>query len=534
MFRNFKILLQLSFLKKKEFIHSFKKSDFWVRAVTVVFIIYLIVNSITTSGFVVQFVKSNFDPGSQNFIPVFNIIVFLLFVSNLIAIIFLGTAKYDQSSIKTLLRYPITLKQIIFFRTLSVSAELLNIMFIPFYIAAYFIVGNTFDFTSIILFLFILLLFLFCFNSIIEFLRNFTAAIISLKKYKFLFWFFSFALTLVIVLIIPKISFYFSNEQSIKKLSDILFYFPTGIFTKSIFALSGQSDVFQIFRYALYLFLFGFSLSGINLYLVKFYKTRDFGKTWKKKKLKEPVIPKLLNKTSLGPFEKKNIFYLYRSPRALLNILVFIMYEILLAYFVTVRLHDKSALNIYVAVSFIVLFQSLIILGYAGNFFAFDYSGIINYFFRPLKTERLIKSKILILNILVIFNSLVFIYFAFLFRINIYDVLLQINALIFVYFVSLFVAILLSLFFPKTVGFYAMMGMNAPFMAVLISMIISMGFWGLDYLLLAKINSIRVELTIIFFVFLLNLSLVYYKKSIFGFFDKILINQKEKIIDKLI
>lgn len=532
-FRNFKILLQLSSLKKKEFIHSFKKSDFWVKAVTVVFIVYFAVNSITASSFIAQFVKNNFKLTSQNFTPVFNVVLFVIFLFNIIAIIFLGTAKYDQSNIKTLLRYPIALKQIIFFRTLSVSAEIINILFVPFYIAAYFIAGNAFDYSSVILFLFILLLFLFCVNSIIEFLRNLAAAIISPKRFKFLFWSFSFVLTLVIVLIISKIPYFFSNEQSIKKLSDILFYFPTGIFTKSIFALGGQSNISQILVYALYLILFSVILFVINLALVKFYKNRDFGKAKKEKKLKEPVIPKLLNKTSLDPFAKKNVFYFYRSPRGLLNILIFIIYEIWFVFLVTARIQVKSSHHSYIVICFTILFESALLFAYAGNFFAFDYSGVINYFFRPLKTENLIKSKILLPNILVIFNGLVFIYFVFLLRMNIYDVLLQINILIFVYFVSLFVAVLLSFYFPKEVGFYAIMGMNAPFFAVLISIIISMGFWGLDYLLLAKINSVRIELIIAFVTFLFNITFLYYKKSSYVFFDKVLINQKEKIIDKL-
>ena len=534
MIRNIKILLQLSFLKKKEFIHAFKKSDFWVRVVTVAFFIYFAINSITTSGFLIQFIKNNFDRGSQNFIPVFNIILFVLFLCNLIAIIFLGTAKYDQSSLKTLLRYPVTLKQIIFFRTLSVSAELLNIIFIPFYIAAYFIAGNHFYFAGIMLFLFILLLFLLSINSIIEFLRNFTAAIISLRKFKFLFWLFSFLLTLAIVLIIPKIPAFIANAQNIKEISGVLFYLPTGIFAKAVVALNSQNNTVQIIVYILYLILFSAALFVINFLLVKFYKNRDFGKAKKEKKIKKPVIPALLNKTGVGPFEKKNLIYLYRSPRALLNVLAIIGYEVLLAYFVSVHLNDKASPNIYIALSFTVLFQSLIILAYAGNFFSFDYTGIINYFFRPLKTEKLIKSKLLIVNILVFFNMLVFIYFTLVLKINRYDFLLQANFLVLTYFIPMFFAVLLSFYFPKTVGFYAMMGTNASLATVLISMIISFGFWGLDYLLLAKITNTTVVLAITFCIFIVNILAAYYKNYAIEIFDKVLNKQKEKIIDKIV
>ncbi len=495
--------------------------------------VYFTVNSITAGTFVTQFIKANFDLASQNFIPVLNIVLFVLFSVNIILIIFLGTARYDQSAIKILLRYPISLKQIIFFRTLAVSAEVINILFLPLYIAAYFIAGNSFNFTSVTLFLFILMSFLFCINSIIESLRNLTSAIISLNKFKFFFWSFSAFLMTAFVLMLSKIPAFFSDEQSIKKFSEILFCLPTGIFTESLFALKEQINISQIFFYVLYLILFSTILYAINLALVKFYKNRDFGKKETKKKFKIPVISKLLGKTSLGPFAKKNIYYFYRSPRRLINILAIIGYEIWLMFIVTVKIQTKGSHDSHIISCLTILFESGLIFANAGNFFAFDYSGIINYFFRPLKTENLIKSKILITNLLVMFNGLVFIYFVFLLRINIYDVLLQINILVFVYFVSLFVAVLLSFYFPKEVGFYAIMGMNAPFPAVLISILISLGFWGADYFLLAKINSVRNELIITFVTFLFNIAFLYYRKSSYVFFDKILINRKENIIDKL-
>lgn len=534
MIQNFKILRLLSSLKKKEFIYFFKKNDFWFRLVTVLFIIYFVVNSILSSSFIVQFVKNNFSLNSVNFIPVFNIVLFFIFLVNIVAIIFVGTSNYDQSSVKTLLRYPITVKQIIFSRTVSVSSEWVNIIFLPLYFSAYFITGNSFNLTGIIFFLFILLLFLFCINSIIEFLRNFTTAVLLLNKFKSLFWVLFFALFLLIILSIPKIPPYLSNENSVKRISEVLFYLPTGVFTKAVIALNGQNNTLQIVVYFLYLILFSVALFAINLFLAKFYKNCNYGKTRKEKKIKKPAIPSLLSKTTLGSFEKKNLIYLYRSPRALLNVLVFIIYEVLLTYFVTVHLNDVNTPNINVVISFTVLFQSAMVLTYAGNFFSFDYSGIINYFFRPLETKYLIKSKILILNILVIFNMMIFIYFTFLLKINKYDFLLQANFLVLTYFISIFVAVLLSLNFPKTVGFYALMGANAPIITVIISIIISFGFWGLNYVLLAKITNIAVILTIILCVFVVNLLAVYFKNDVVDIFNKVLIKQKEKIIDKIV
>jgi len=121
-----KILRLLLSLKKKELFYSFKKQEFWIRVVTAILVLYVVANSISTSSFLIDFIKSNFNSSSKNFKPIFNIILFALFLSNIIAIIFLGTANYNQSFIKTLFRYPITLKQIIFFRTVSVSSDIDN------------------------------------------------------------------------------------------------------------------------------------------------------------------------------------------------------------------------------------------------------------------------------------------------------------------------------------------------------------------------------------------------------------------------
>lgn len=526
-----KILFLLSSLKKKEFFYSFKKRDFWIRVVTAIAVVYLVLNSISSSSFLVQFIKDNFHLSSTNFIPIFNIVLFFVFLCNIAAIIFLGTANYDQSFIKIFLRFPISLKQIIFFRTISVSSELVNIIFLPLYISAYFIAGNSINFTGVLVFLLVLLLFLLCLNSLIEFLRNITSAIISLKKYKNIFWFLTFVFTLFIIVIIPKIFTYFTNQESIKKISDVLFYFPTGVFTKSLFSLNGNITVSQLYLYIFYFVLLGVMLFAANLLLVKFYKNRDFGKVNVKSKLTRPKVSNFIHKIKLGAFEEKNLIYLFRGPRPLLNAFGFIFIEIYLVYFATAKVNDGTIKNIYVLFSIIIYLQSLIIIANAANFFAYDYSGIINYFFRPLKIRSFINSKILIVNIFTIINTLSLIYLGLLLKLNAIDIVLQFDLLFFTYLVFLIIAIIISFYFPKVVGFYSIMGMNMSILSVIIGIIFAMAFWGLDYLLLTGIKFITTKLVIIFLIFLINLTIINFKEKIFALFNKILIKQKEKIID---
>jgi len=272
-------------------------------------------------------------------------------------------------------------------------------------------------------------------------------------------------------------------------------------------------------------------LFAANLLLVKFYKNRDFGKVNVKSKLTRPKVSNFIHKIKLGAFEEKNLIYLFRGPRPLLNAFGFIFIEIYLVYFATAKVNDGTIKYIYVLFSIIIYLQSLIIIANAANFFAYDYSGIINYFFRPLKIRTFINSKILIVNIFTIINALSLIYLGLLLKLNAIDIVLQFDLLFFTYLVFLIIAIIISFYFPKVVGFYSIMGMNMSILSVIIGIIFAMAFWGLDYLLLTGIKFITTKLVIIFLIFLINLTIINIKEKIFALFNKILIKQKEKIIN---
>ncbi len=331
--------------------------------------------------------------------------------------------------------------------------------------------------------------------------------------------------------LIIQIPSYFINEENIKNFNKILFYFPTGIFAKTIFLLTGKMNIYQLLVNILYFLIISMFLFYTNLFIVKFNKNRDFGKSVSNQKLKKTLPTRFFGISKLSPFSIKTIIYYLRNPRRLFNTVGFLLYEIWTVYFISVKLSSFSSKDTYIGLSFIVLFQSLVIIVNNANFFSYDYSAIINYFFRPLKINTLINSKTLVINFFVMINAILLIYFAFLFKLNFFEIFFQINFLVTEYFIIMLTSILTSFYLPKVIEFYSIWGMNYPILTGIIGFILVFAFIGLNYTLLSIITSLIGEIIIILILLIINFVIVFSKDKIFFLINKLLIKQKEKIID---
>lgn len=140
-----KIIFALVALKKKLLFNSFKRLDNWVKIVSIILIVYVVVNSIGSSSFLAQFVKSEFKSSSPYLYQVSNIILFLLFTANILVVLLAGSSKFSDVIFTKLFYYPLTIKKVVIFEVLSCTGELFNLIFIPFYFAAYFVFVNTFS-----------------------------------------------------------------------------------------------------------------------------------------------------------------------------------------------------------------------------------------------------------------------------------------------------------------------------------------------------------------------------------------------------
>lgn len=528
-----KIIYVLISIKKKLLLYSFKKLDNWIRVVTIVLVALLFFNSIQSSSFIVQFIKTQFNANSTYFYPLFNILLFVFFISNILSTYFLSGSKFSQILFKTLLHYPISFKKIILYEIISGLGEIFNLLFIPFYIAAYFIAGNSFSLINFVPFIFILILFLFCISSIIALIKSISSLLVSLKKFKIIISFLAIVATVVILLIIKELPLLVLSKENIIQLNNYFNFSPSEILANYIFAIKSGSNFGNFIITFSYFFIVNILLFSINIKLLKRLKKNYYFPKVLSISNNKFSISTLIERLVKNPITKKDTIYFFRSPRGLINQALFIWtYLSLLYLFLTQSMSSTElAQGLILIQTLFFIFHTIIIIKYGGNIFGYDYRGVINYFIRPITYTTLLRSKNNYYNYLLLINFLFTSIYLFILGIHITDYVFYISFLTITFFVLRIGSSFLSIYFPKRIDFYKLGGFNISFVTTFVALFLLLVLGGLSNLLFSM-TSLSHKIFLIFIFMFLGLLTYYFRNKITHSLCKILLNQKERIISE--
>ncbi len=419
----------------------------------------------------VQVVKMKFPYNNSYFYPILNIIVFILFIFNILTVFFLGGGSQNQNLFQTLLHYPIRFNKIVLNDVIAGMGEIINILFIPLYLVAYFIIVRNYSWTAILSVLFILLLNLLLISNIIYLLKSALSLFTASKRYKKYMPIMVVLITVLILIALKNISSYLSVKENILYLSNLISIFPSGFYAKYLQRLNSESHLLYYSFILLYYGILNFLLLRLNIFTANKMKRRNFGISTSVNNLKSFSLLKHVSRLNISPFIKKDIIYSLRSPRILLNYIIAIPYMI---YLLIYALHVYKELDLF---SIILLFEFAFIIGFAGNAFQFEGKGIINYFFRPLIPNNCIRSKQFIANSYTNCFLLFYTILLIIIEINFADILFSLGLLVLNYYFFINVGISLTIYFPKKVNFWSYWGSGISLISIFLAFLFMLIFW---------------------------------------------------------
>lgn len=533
MIEELKSIYSLVKLNNIIFKNTLVKTDNRFKIIALVLIVFLLLNSIQSSPLLVQYAKDWFNKDSVLFRPLFNIILFIVFIANILTTFYLNSSNCSHNLFKTLLHYPIKFSSIIFYIIISGIGDFINLLFFPLYVAAILILNTAFGWISLLILLVILFLFLFSISNIIYLVNNIFVLISSTKHSKKIILLSSLLFILISIVIIETLPHYLQNFNNIISTGKYLEIFPTGVFIS--FILNTRSDIViaNIFSTLVYFITLNVLLFTLNYQIAKYFRNRSYGKSIITIDLKRSLLTKYLLIIPVNPFSKKDLAYTLRSLRTMpVHLIIAIVIPILI-YAFGYTIQDK-ALNYYDLknlLSFSFLFISLLVVSFAGNIYAFDGKAVINYFFRPISGSSSIKSKTLIANIYVaaiIFINLILFLIS---RTEISYIIFCELILYMSYLLLMFFALYLSIFFPKDVLFNSMNGFLTPLVTLFIFMITAI----IILFVLQSTFAIYVhsdsKLLMSFLLGLIISSFLNFKKKIYIILGNLLSKRKENIIN---
>ncbi|MHB1687143.1 MAG: hypothetical protein ACYCVH_07200 [Ignavibacteriaceae bacterium] len=480
----------------------------------------------------VQYIKDNFNKDSVLFRPLFSLILFIIFISNIFTTFFLSGTNYSQNLFKTLLLYPVRFNRIIFYEIISGMGDFINLLFLPFYAAAIFIPDRLSGWSNIITFLTTLLLFLLSVSSIIYLLKNLFALISSSKHSRKLLYFLSILFGIIFIVIIHRLPLFLKDANNLTSAEKFLGLFPTGIYSNFILNAESSLISYNFLSTLSYFLALNIILFALNYRIAKFIRNKSYITIFHKNSLKKSLLTRLFLSVPVNPFSKKDIVYTLRSLRTMFfHLMIAVFVPILIfAYMKNTLDKEQNFNNIINQFSFSILFNFSIGLNFAGNIFAFEGNAIINYFFRPISYASIIKSKTFIPNyyivIILLTNLILLLILCTEFSIIIfYELLIFLN-----YFLLLLLALPLSIYFPKEVNFNAMNSFLTSLVSLFIFLILAFILWFIFQTTLAFYIHSNYKFLIFLILCFMIVPFLYYKEKIFSRLGRLLLKRKEKII----
>lgn len=529
--KSIKVIYYLLKLKWNLFWNSVKRIKTWINVISLIFVLILLFNSIQSSSFIVETFRTQFPTDNKYFNSLFNVILFFVFISNIFAAFFFGNLSNSLTSISTLARYPISLNKIVFYHIITGFGEIFNILFIPIYIAAYFVAGNKFFSTNFLFFIILLLFLIFFINNVFQILRNIASFLVSFNKFQWIIPPFIVIFIIITVELFPRLPSFLLTKDNIIRFSDFLTIFPSSVFFDFIKNTAIRFSLSNFVLNLAYFVIINYLILIINIYFTKKLYSINYGKIssqmWRNKRF----LFNFISIININPIIKKNIIYFLRSPKMLVNIIFLLVGCLSIVIPVLLRksnYNEFSEILISLKIMFLS-FQTIIILILGGNIFGQEYNGIINYFIRPILPQNILTAKMIIPFILAIFNLFFSTIVLIFLNEKLVDYLLYISILFSSSMIFIFIGTFLSIHFPKSIPYYQINGLNTSLVTMFLSFLLLLLFAGIQ-IVLFSITDYLTKSIIIITLFIVGIIIIYYAKKILFKLSKILIYQKEKII----
>lgn len=526
-----KILYSLVRINKNVLFNSLKKIDDWIKVLSIALLIYLLIKTITSASMFSLLLKFQLTPDNKYFFHVLNVLLFILLIANIFASFYFSASNHSNKVSLKLQYYPVGELTAVVIGIVIGMIDLFNLIFIPIYTAILFTMGNFNSAGEIIFSIIILLLFILSVNGIIYLLNNLYPLLISSGKMKKIFNYVTIFLIFFLFLSLRQLTIFLNNSENIIIISNLCTYFPSGIFAKYILSGSKYFSVANTITALIYFLVFDILVVALNIFIHKKLKKRRLFQNNTALKPKVFSIPSIIEKYVSNPIIKKDLIYVYRSTRELVNFGMIILFYFYFAYFIFIKgvSSFKIQHNLVMAQSMFLFFQVLFTLKFYSNFFGYDYSGVINYYCKPIGSEFVIKSKTNSYSHLIWFNIIFASIFLFILKIKGVEFLLFINLMLFVFLISKFLGAVLSVYFPKSINFNGLTGANFSFFTILSIMIFSFTILWIGHLLFGQMNDLY---KIIFTLVLLGTNgiIIWSDKKLIVLISVLFRKQKGKII----
>lgn len=508
-------------IKRKILFNSFKKSDSVATLLTVFLLAIVAYYSIVSSGVFAAVLKQLLHRGSDFFVPAVSLVLFLIFVINILAPLFLGGIQDKKNILNVLLHFPFTLPKIVFFEILSGMGDLLVVCFLPLYVAVFWLVTPVFQWAGFALLLPGLVLFWFMISNLVVLLKTSVNLLLSNRTLKRIL-FFLYSLILFAIMLSPELPF---SEKLMQKstlllMSPILAVTPSGIFLSYLQSFATSTPVIHWALTFLSLSVLNVLILAGNLLLATYWRGRRLNLSGASPTARRrSILKRVFNSIRMPPFLKKDIIYIMRSPRMMVNFLL----PFLWIFFYWRHPQSKEI----VPLSMLLFFSMIGI--YASNMFSIEFSGIVNYFMRPVTAPQTLKNKAQVFSIMALFAI-----FVLLSKL----ILLDVKYLVFVaalfmlyYFLFLYVGLAVSVYFPFAVGYRAFWGRQVSFPTVAIFLILISISVGLMFVFVPQFNRESFSVVIVASILIIDLILVGLRSMYFTKLGEIFQNRKEKIIE---
>ena len=307
------VIYYLLKLKKNIFLNSLKKYDTWMKIIsgTLLFIIFFY--SLQLLNNIVIIFKGQFSLTNEYRNAIFDMAMFSFFILNVFAVFFMSNLT-TKTTISVLSRFPISLNEIIIYCLVESYMEYFNIFFILLYFSIYFLIGGVILSLNFMLFCMIFILFSFLVNNTIFLIRNVANLILYFHRPPKIAMFIIIAMILLAVVIIPIFSSIFSFAYNVIKLSTLLSFSPSSIFSFFIKNI-GLPNLFTRFMLtASYFVIFNYVIYIINLNSLKKLFSVKFAVSPMKVLSKKSFFSFTIANISINPIFRKNIIYFFRSP----------------------------------------------------------------------------------------------------------------------------------------------------------------------------------------------------------------------------
>jgi len=517
-------LLSILKIQTKIFINNLAKINSILKIIYFFAFIFILFNYSQTGRFLINYIKVHFNRADAHFYEIANLLFFAIFLLNLLSVFFVGTGNTLSKQLKF---FPISLSKIVSYEILTGIFDITNLMFVGIYISIYFMFAETFLLLSFFKFFIIFSLFVLLVSNISFFIKNIVSNYFALHRKKKIIQIISIILFIVCFQYLQTLKI---NNFNLTKFSGILNHYPSGRYL--LFGFKAQPSSLFFLGTLTYFLFFNLMFLLVNASLTKKLLRINNAGAAKSNKIKTIFsVSYYVKNSKFNTLQKKEILYHLRSYKMSINFFfLFLCYTL----FLYLLLFNKNLGNIKELLSTLqnigLFFHIIIIVSLTGNIFRFGDLDLKPYFLFPISTIELISSKVIITYLWLVVNFIVVTIGLFHSGITFSNYLFYIALLLITFYLFHFLAILLSIYFPKKLNMDAINGLNLSFVTLLIFVpILATCFLLLQYAL--GFSALLPKIIIILFSVIL--SVLSSKLQIINYLSRLLDRRKSLIIEEL-